>query len=387
MRHVVDCRTTDTKPWFSVAARAALVLPGGGARGAYQVGVLKAIAEVLPGTSIPFPVVAGVSAGAINAGVMASYADDFRYGVERLEYFWSSLRCHHVYRTGWWHNLTTGLHWLAAMTLGGLGVANPKSLFDNRPLGELLEREFRGERVAEAIENGHLHALLVTASGYSTNRAVTFFQAAESASEWRALRRIGRRTAIDHRHLLASAALPMIFPAQRLDHEYYGDGGMRQTAPLKPAIHMGADRMLVIGTRDELPDPEPQSDAPYPSLGDIGGSLLDVIFMDHVSSDLDRLERINRMLDKLSPDSHETLGMRPVQGLLLRPSEDLRAIAERHAHRLPGSVKALLKGIGAWRSGRLAGFLLFEGEFCRELIELGYRDGLAAENQVRELMG
>lgn len=370
-----------------MAARPALVLPGGGARGAYQVGVLKAISEVLPGPAIPFPVVTGISAGAINAGVIASHAGDFRYGVERLEHLWANLRCNSVYRTGWWHNLTSGLHWLAAMTLGGLGMANPKSLFDNRPLGRMLEREFRGERVDEAIAAGHLHSLLITASGYSTNRAVTFFNAGNEMAEWQALRRIGRRASIDHRHLLASAALPLVFPAQRLEHEYYGDGGMRQTAPLKPAIHMGADRLLVIGTRDELPDPEPGSDTPYPSLGDIGGSLLDVIFMDHVSADLDRLERINRMLEKLPAEHHEPLGMRRIHSLFLRPSEDLRAIAERHAHRIPASVKALLRGIGASGSGRMVGFLLFEAEFCRELIDLGYRDGLAAEDQIRELMG
>jgi NTE family protein len=367
-----------------VAARAALVLPGGGARGAYQVGVLKAIGEIHPGSASPFSIVTGISAGAINAGVIASNAGEFGQGVERLEKLWSSLRCHQVYRTGWWHNLTTGLHWLAAMTLGGLGVANPRSLFDNRPLGDLLEREFHPDRVAEAIAGGHLHALTVTASGYSTNRAVTFFQAGEGVSEWQALRRIGRRACIDHRHLLASSALPLIFPAQRLEHEFYGDGGMRQTAPLKPAIHLGADRLLVIGTRDEMPDPEPSTDTAYPSLGEIGGSLLDVIFMDHVSADLDRVERINRLLEHL-PADHDPAGMRPVRSLLLRPSEDLRVIAERHVHRIPSSVKALLRGIGAWGTGRMAGFLLFEGEYCRELIELGYRDGLAAAESIQNL--
>ncbi len=385
MPHAADCRTTVTKPWSSVAAEAALVLPGGGARGAYQVGVLKAISEIIPGRSIPFPIVTGISAGAINAGVVASHAGDFGRGVDRLETLWSGLRCEQVYRTGWWHNLTTGLHWLAAMTLGGLGVANPRSLFDNQPLGDLLAREYRPDRVAEGIVQGHLRALMVTASGYSTNRAVTFFQAGERASEWQALRRIGRRARIDHRHLLASAALPLIFPAQRLDHEFYGDGGMRQTAPLKPSIHLGADRLLVIGTRDEMPDPEPSTDTAYPSLGEIGGSLLDVIFMDHVSADLERVERINRLL-KHRADDHDPAGMRPVKSLLLRPSEDLRVIAERHVHRIPASVKTLLRGIGAWGSGRMAGFLLFEGAYCRELIELGYRDGLAAAESIQNLL-
>jgi NTE family protein len=373
-------------PGRSLAGKAALVLPGGGARGAYQVGVLKALAEIVPGPQSPFPIVTGVSAGAINAGVVASHAEHFAHGAERLAHFWGQLRCHHVYRTGWLHNLKTGLHWLAAMTLGGLGVANPRSLFDNQPLGDLLAHELDTDGLLQAVQSGHLEALMITASGYSTNRAVTFFQAREGVPGWRGPRRIGRPSTIDHRHLLASTALPLLFPAQRIDHEYYGDGGMRQTAPLRPALHMGADRLLVIGTRDERPDPEPREDAPYPSPGEIGGSLLDVIFMDHVSSDLDRLARINQLLAGLPSDCQPPSGMRQVRSLLIRPSQDLREIAERHAHRIPASVKTLLRGIGAWGSGRMAGFLLFEAEFCQELIELGYRDGLAAADEVRELL-
>ena len=365
----------------------ALVLPGGGARGAYQVGVLRALAEILPGPSVPFPVIAGISAGSINAGVLASHAGDFFHGVARLEHFWGNLRCGQVYRTGWLHNARTGLHWLAAMTLGGLGVANPRSLFDNQPLARLLERELKPEGIAEAIEQGHLHSLLVTASGYATNRAVTFFQSTGAQAGWSALRRIGRPARIDHRHLLASAALPLLFPAQRLGHEYFGDGGMRQTSPLAPALKMGADRLLIIGTRDETPDPEPVRNQSYPGPGEIGGSLLDVIFMDHLSADLERLQRSNQMLADWPTDRPFPAGLRQVKSLLIRPTEDLRAVAERHVHRIPASVRTLLRGIGAWGTGRLASFLLFEAEFCRELIELGYADGVAAAADVRELMG
>ncbi|TVQ37317.1 MAG: patatin-like phospholipase family protein [Wenzhouxiangella sp.] len=370
----------------AVTGRAALVLPGGGARGAYQVGVLKALAEILPGPATPFPIVTGISAGAINAGVVASHADDFGRAAARLEHFWGNLRCAQVYRTGWLHNLRSGLHWLASMTLGGLGVANPRSLFDNQPLSELLARELDAEGIARNLASGALDALMVTASGYATNRAVTFYQAADDDAGWQASRRIGRPALIDHTHLLASTALPLLFPAQRIGHEYYGDGGMRQTAPLKPALHRGADRLLIIGTRDEVPDPEPTRPVAYPSLGDIGGHVLDVIFMDHITSDLDRLQRINTLLETLPSGCAPPVGLRPVRSLLIRPSRDLRAIAEKHAHRVPASVRTLLKGIGAWGSGRMAGFVLFEAEFCRELIELGYVDGLAAADDVRALM-
>jgi len=369
------------------APRPALMLPGGGARGAYQVGVLKAMAEYLPGPESPFRIIAGTSAGAINAAVMASHADDFAFGAKRLGEFWGNFRCHHIYRTGWLHNMGTGLHWLASMTLGGLGIANPKSLLDNRPLGRLLERELDTAGIDRAIDDGHLDALLVTASGYATSRAVTFFQGRDEFTEWRRYKRAGVRSAIDARHLLASAALPLLFPAQRIGNEYFGDGGMRHTTPLSPPIHMGADRVVIIGTRDELQDPEPEICDRYPTLGDIGGYLLDVIFMDYLNNDLARLKRINRTLDIIPDALRPETGLRTIDAMLIQPSEDLREVANRHMHRVPASVKTLLRGIGAWGPGRLPSYLLFEAEFCRELIELGYSDGMTRRDEVCELMG
>jgi NTE family protein len=367
------------------------MLPGGGARGAYQVGVLKALAELLPGPASPFPIIAGVSAGGINAAVLASHAADFNRGIARLERFWGNFRCHHIYRTGWTHNLATGLHWLAAMTLGGLGVANPKSLLDTAPLGELLENELRRRGIRNSIDQGHLEALLVTASGYSTSQAVTFFQGRPGIEEWSLYRRAGKRTEIGADHLLASAALPLLFPACKIGNEYFGDGGMRHTSPLSPPIHMGADRILIIGTRDAAQDPEPPAQstvsAEYPSLGDIGGYLLDVIFMDYLTNDLARLHRINHTLSLMSEAQRCQTDLRPIDTVLIQPSRDVREISARHMHRIPASVKTLLRGIGAWGPGRLPSYLLFEAEFCRELIDLGYHDGLAARDEVLAVMG
>lgn len=375
------------EPRIKNRLRIALMLPGGGARGAYQVGVLKALASFLPGPGSPFRIIAGTSAGAINAAVLASHAGNFGHGVGRLEHFWSQLRCHHIYRTGWLHNLGTGLHWLASMTLGGLGVANPKALFDNAPLGELLRRELDTAGVERAIADGNLDAVMVTASSYATSSAVTFFQGRKDIPEWSLYHRAGRRARIGAEHLLASAALPLLFPAQRIGNEYYGDGGMRHTTPLSPPIRMGADRLLIIGTRDELQDPTPSVCGHYPSLGEIGGYLLDVIFMDYLSNDLARLQRINRTLDHVPPELREATGLRQIDALLIQPSQDLREVVHRHLHRIPASVRTLLRGVGAWGPGRLPSYLLFEAEFCRELIELGYEDGLARRDEVRNLIG
>jgi len=368
-------------------SRTALMLPGGGARGSYQVGVLKALAEYLPGPASSFRIIAGTSAGAINAAVMASHAGDFRHGIARLEHFWGNLRCNQVYRTGWLHNLGTGLHWLASMTLGGLGVANPKALFDNAPLGEMLQRELDTAGIERSIAEGWIDAVLVTASGYATSRAVTFFQGRDDIPEWAMYRRAGQRARIEAFHLLASAALPLLFPAQQIDNEYYGDGGMRHTAPLSPPIHMGADRLLIIGTRDELQDPPPSICSHYPSLGEIGGYLLDVIFMDYLNNDLARLRRINQTLELIPDSERQATRLRHVDALLIQPSRDLREIANRHLHRIPASVRTLLRGIGAWGPGRLPSYLLFEAEFCRELMALGYKDGMARRDEVCILMG
>ncbi|WP_421621152.1 patatin-like phospholipase family protein [Alkalilimnicola ehrlichii] len=184
----------------------------------------------------------------------------------------------------------------------------------------------------------------------------------------------------------ASSALPFIFPARRVGHEYFGDGGLRQTTPLSPAIRLGADRLLIIGTRDAHPDPEPPADVPYPSMGDIGGALLDIIFMDHLQTDLERLERINRTLRQVAPEHRAAVGLKPIRWLEIQPSTDLREIGSRHMHRVPPSVRALFRGVGAWGPGRLPSYLLFEAEYCRELIDLGYQDAMAVRGELLALI-
>lgn len=367
--------------------RCAVILPGGGARGAYQVGVLKAIAEITDRGSNPFPVICGTSAGAINAAVLASHAHEFSIGVERLEQFWSQLFCARVYRTDPWTILKSGLHWALYLASGGRVLQQPASLLDNEPLREFLGRTLQLQGTAEAIRRGALRGVSVTASGYSSAAAISFFQAAPEVSPWSRARRRGEAAQIEVTHLLASAALPLLFPAERIGNEWFGDGGMRMLAPLAPAIHMGADRLLVISTRDEHPDPPPESPALYPSLGEIGGYLLDVIFMDTLNADLSRLRRINRTLSLIPEEKRGLSELKQIDTMVLRPSRDLRVVTREHVADIPRAVRLLLRTLGGWgRDWRLASYLLFEAAFCKELIGLGYEDGLRERPRLQRFL-
>jgi NTE family protein len=366
----------------------ALVLPGGGARGAYQVGVLKAVRDVCAGDCNPFPVICGTSAGAINATVLASHAHEFDVGVERLEHFWSSMRCSRIYRTDPWTVLKTALHWALSLSMGGRLLANPRSLLDNNPLRQFLDKSLQTEGIDTAIGRGSLRGLTITASGYSCASAISFYQGQPGIEPWQRARRHGKSARIGVDHLLASAALPFLFPAVRIGNEYFGDGGMRMLAPISPAIHLGADRILVITTRDEKPDSAPEQPAPYPTIGEIGGYLLDTIFMDTLNADLNRLNRINRTLDLLPEDSFEHSGLKKIEPLVIRPSRDLRDVTREHVHEIPWAVRTLLQTLGGWgRDWRMASYLLFESPYCKELIRLGYQDGMNAQQEIRNFLG
>ena len=280
--------------------KTALVLPGGGARGAFQVGVLKALAELLPrGTSNPFAVLSGTSAGAVNSVVLATRAHNFRSAVAELERVWGHFRCHHVYRTDNLTMLKSSLRWMAALVLGGWLVGMPRSLLDNAPLRDLLSRNVHFPRIQDAVARGNLEAIAVTAAGYSSARSVSFFEAGAERDGWERTRRVGRNTELNLDHVMASIAVPYIFEPVRIGTEYFGDGAMRQATPLSPAVHLGADRILVIGVRDETGGAEADAPQEPPSFAQIAGYMLDTLFMDGLYSDLERVTRINDLLDSL----------------------------------------------------------------------------------------
>ncbi|MBI3570364.1 MAG: patatin-like phospholipase family protein [Gammaproteobacteria bacterium] len=368
--------------------RIGLVLAGGGARAAYQVGVLKAIAEMLPRESPnPFPILCGSSAGAINATTLAIYATRFQEGVRRLAYVWRNFNVHQVFRADAPGVLANGARWMAAMILGGLGRHNPRALLDRAPLRRLLQQTMPCARIQGSIDAGALYALSVTASGYGTGQSVTFFQGVSSLAAWRRSRRVGSAANITIDHLMASSAIPFIFSAVKINREYFGDGSMRQIAPISPALHLGAERVLVVGVRHESLVTSVRADVDeYPSLAQIAGHVLNSIFLDSLEADLERLQRINKTISLISTDQLREGGvtLRSVDVLVIAPSADLEKIAARHAHHLPRTIRFLLRGLGAFNrhGSNLVSYLLFEKPFCRELIDLGYKDAMHRKEEI-----
>lgn len=371
-----------------------LILSGGGARGAYQVGVLKALAELLPKDICnPFPVICGTSAGSINALVLAGRPGHFRLRVRKMEAIWGEMSADKIYRTDYWGVIKNSLNMMLSFLHSGYAVGKPKALLDNTPLCELLTRVIRFKHLDEAIASGELHAVCVTAMSYSTGQSVSFFQGKPELKSWARFRRYGIRCGITIEHLMASSAIPTLFPSQQIGDAFYGDGAVRHLKPLSPALHLGADRVFVIGVSDNPRHKMHQHIIRHsPSIAQIVGHMFNTAFIDSIESDLETLGKINQLTRALSTEERKDKGiqMRPIDFLAISPSEPIDELASEYIHELPRSIKMFLKFTGATAHGggiSAASYLLFSKGFCRKLLDMGYRDGLAQAAEIRRFFG
>ncbi len=364
---------------WAYSSQLALVLSGGGARAAYQVGVLAGLAQRLPG--LEFPIVTGVSAGAINAISLAAHRGPLSGAVQVMEAGWHGLTVDQVYRLRPMRFARSAAAWLTRAVGRRAGPPVVRGLIDPQPLREFLARSVDLSGIDANIAVGRLRAAALSATSYTTGSSVTFVQGGPEVPTWQRAGRIAVRARLTLDHVMASAAIPIVFPAVRIGDEFYGDGGVRQTAPLAPAIHLGARAVLVIGLGAERvvrPPPavgaRPGSD--YPTAAEAATLLMHAIFTDLLEADVERLERVNRLLAAIPPGVPPPDGLKPVEVLMLHPSRDLGALAAGHTDLLPRPMRAVVAALGGRREGTadFLAYLLFHPRYTSQLIELGVED-------------
>jgi NTE family protein len=373
----------------------ALVLSGGGARAAYQVGVLRILAREFP-EAIP-DILTGVSAGGINAAFLAARPESFQQKIDELAEMWSNLRIDEVFSVDL-HNLGwRALRWGGRLLSGGKSPLRPaKSMVDTKPLREVLERELHAtadghiEGINESLRDGWLRAFALTASSYTTGQSITWIQTRGDYAmpEWeRPLRKsVACELRVDH--VMASAALPFFFPAIEVDGAWYGDGGIRLTQPLSPAIHLGASRIIAVTTRYAKTRAEADSPAilAYPPPAQVAGVLFNAIFLDQLDADAMQLRQINELIE--TQPEEQRLGLRPIELLVLRPSEDLGRLANAYEADLPKAFRFFTRGLGTkeTRSNDMLSLVMFQTDYVKRLIELGEADALARSHEIEQFL-
>ncbi|TMM44865.1 patatin-like phospholipase family protein [Colwellia ponticola] len=369
----------------------ALVLTGGGARAAYQVGVLSAIAKFLPRNhGIPFPILCGTSAGAINTTSLACYASCFQLGVKKLEWAWKNFNISSIYYNDPINVFSHIGKGMLASFQADYASKSPRSLLNNAPLRELLNQILDFTRIDNNITRGYLSAVAVTASSYSSGDSISFFQSGDNNLPWSRSKRRGELSQLNTEHLMASAAIPMVFPSVNIKNQHFGDGSVHQLSPLSPAIHLGAKKIFVIGVdQPKNPLKNKENNPQPPSSATVAGHLLDSIFSDTLNSDLERMARINYTLKLISAKNREeNEGLKHIDSFVINPSHDFNAIAAQYYYDLPLSIRILLRsvGIGNDSESSILSYLLFEKNFCGELIKLGFADAMEKEQAIRAFL-
>jgi NTE family protein len=368
----------------------ALVMSGGGARAAYQVGALRWLARRFPTTAIP--VLTGVSAGAINAAFLGVHEGTFPERVEKLCDLWRELEVEDVFRVGALGLFTHLFDSALSLVSGGYRKPKHHGMVDTAPLRAFLERVLLAENgeltgVARNLEKDVVRAVAITAASYTTGRSVTFIQG-RNVETWERADRTSRTCRLRVEHVMGSAALPIFFPAVQIDNGYYGDGGMRLTAPLAPAVHLGAERILAISTRHvpDLGETRMHVLKGYPPPAQIFGDVMSAIFLDQFDGDALRLERINQLLESTPAEKRGNL--RPVRLLLLRPSRDLGRLANEHEPRLPRTFRFLTRGLGTQetRSNDLISLVMFQPDYLKRLLELGEQDAAERASDIEKFL-
>ena len=368
-----------------------LVLSGGGARGAYQAGVLSAIAEITKDLGIkdPFHIFTGASAGSINASMLACEAQDFNLGCQKLVDLWSHISSEQVFKTDALSLGKIGFRWIEDLSLGGLTGATPgKSLLDTSPLRKLLEKNLNFDQLATNIESGRVRALGMTALDYKRTKSVTFVQSADDVPMWNMSLRNSEKQIINAGHIMASAAIPLLFPAQTVGHDWYGDGCVGNSSPCGPAIYMGSDKIMAIGVRmNTLTAHEARGlqDPKAPSVARVVNVLLNAVMMDGIELDIERIGRINKFIDHVPDKQQRKISYRKIDPLWISPSADIGEIASQKAESLPRMVRYLIKGLGSLEdASEIISYLLFEPSFTTQLIEIGFEDGMQEKEAIKK---